>query len=267
MLTTNYKIIRQLEEKQDKVSELHLKVLIANRHTIIVLKNKERVIKLIELFIEQHETMEMEKHLEIIFSSYDLKSDFKHVDFLILTNYFINLPSILSTKEGNETLLKFTTELPNGYVVRDDRVLDLSVCYGITIGLKNYIERTFHNAKISSQASVFIDCFLNHTQFSKTNFLINFIGKQMEVAIKKDNKLQLYNLFTYNSNEDALYYILFLVEQFQLSVIQSKFTIIGQLETQDELILSLKKYIKHLNFGVTQTPAQIPNHFYFTQLI
>ncbi len=267
MLTSNYKIIRQLEEKQNKAGDLHLKVLIANSHIIIVLKNKEQVIKLIELSIEQPETMEMEKHLDVILSSFDLKRDFKNVDIYILTNYFMNLPSILSTKEGNETLLKFTTELPDGYVVREDRVLDLSVCYGITLGLKNYIERTFHNSKISSQASVFIDCFLNNTQFSKINFLINFIGKQMEVAIKKDNKLHLYNLFTYNSNEDALYFILFLIEQFQLNVMQSKFTIIGQLETQDELIVNFKKYVKHLNYGVVETPPQIPNHFYFTQLI
>lgn len=267
MQTNNYKIIRQIEEKQFKPNDLHLKILIANRHLIFIVKEKTKLIKLIEISLEQPESIEIEKVLDSLILMYDLKLELNSVEVFILTNYFINLPTILSTKGGNETLLKFTTDLPDGFIVKEDKVLDISVCYGISFGLKNYIERTFHNAKIRSQASVFIDCFLNHSQFSKTNFLINFVGKQMEVAIKKDNKLQLYNLFTYNSNEDALYFILFLVEQFQLNVIQSKFTIIGQLETQDDLILSLKKYIKYLNYGVAPTPPQIPNHFYFTQLI
>lgn len=267
MLAANYKVIRQVEEKQFSKSDLQINILISNYYLIVVIKNKEGIVRLLDISFEQQVSIDLEKHLEAIVSKYDLKMDYKTANVFILTNYFINLPTILSSKEGNKDLLKFTTNLPEGYNVREDNIIDLSICYGISLGLRNYLERTFHNVNIASQASAFINCLLHQTQFSKTTLLINFIGKQMEVGIKKDNKLQLYNLFNYSSTEDALYYILFLSEQFQLNVMQSRFSIIGQMDANDDLIIKLKKYVKHLNFGVLTTPAQIPNHFYFTQLI
>ncbi len=37
------------------------------------------------------------------------------------------------------------------------------------------------------------------------------MSSQMEVVLKIENKLQLYNVFNFSDDEDALYYILFII--------------------------------------------------------
>ena len=62
-------------------------------------------------------------------------------------------------------------------------------------------------------------------------------NKVIEIAAKEKNDLLFYNVFNYDTNEDILYYLLFMMEQFNLSPLLVKLSICGEMQTQDPLIL------------------------------
>ena len=95
----------------------------------------------------------------------------------------------------------------------------------------------------------------------------------IEITIKQKNNLQFYNAFNYQTTEDIIYYLLFTLEQLQLNPLTVKIAIAGQTDSNSELIISLKKYIKHINFTANNTATYFknelidtPTHFYFTVL-
>jgi hypothetical protein len=68
----------------------------------------------------------------------------------------------------------------------------------------------------------------------------------IEIAAKSNNNLLFYNVFSFENNEDVLYYLLFMMEQFSLNPLSTRLLIGGQVQTNDSLIISIKKYIKHV---------------------
>ena len=93
------------------------------------------------------------------------------------------------------------------------------------------------------------------------------------MCIKRDKQLLLYNIFSTKSDEDILYYLMFSVEQFKLDPNSLKLCVAANRETNDELFKTLKRYIKNVNFAVsdkiierTETFETIPHHYYFTLL-
>ena len=48
----------------------------------------------------------------------------------------------------------------------------------------------------------------------------------------------------------VLYYVLFILEQYQLNPLTTNITVIGNIETTDELIISIKKYIKNIHLAI-----------------
>ena len=81
------------------------------------------------------------------------------------------------------------------------------------------------------------------------------------------------SVFNFSNNEDILYYLLFTMEQFELNPLHAKLVIAAQIPASNELITSIKKYVKHVSFCVhnnslnlTGDLLQLPQHYYFTLL-
>ena len=72
---------------------------------------------------------------------------------------------------------------------------------------------------------------------------------------------------------DVLYYIMFSIEQFELNPLTLKLFISANRKTDDGLFTALKKYIKHVDFTVSdklivrkEAFEQLPHHYYFSML-
>ena len=89
---------------------------------------------------------------------------------------------------------------------------------------------------------------------------------------KKNGDVIFYNVFACNTGEDILYYFLFTMEQLQLDPLQTRLCIATQRQVNDPLFVSIKKYIRHVEFCVSTgliykgDLAQLPSHAYFTLL-
>ena len=63
------------------------------------------------------------------------------------------------------------------------------------------------------------------------------------------SKLLLYNTFEYNTNEDFIYYILFVLEQLNLNPETINLVFLSDVIENDELHSIAYKYIRNVTFG------------------
>jgi hypothetical protein len=85
--------------------------------------------------------------------------------------------------------------------------------------------------------------------------------------------LVLYNVFNTKNDEDILYYLLFSLEQFNLSPLIVKLALSGNRATSADLFVAIKKYVKQADFVVNdkiiirrEIFETLPHHYYFSLL-
>lgn len=209
-----------------------------------------------------------------ILTNYQLpQKKFEKITISILSKDFTIVPEAFSNTGDIKEFLSFSSgisEIKNPVI---HTIKNIKFCYVFDNDLIQYLERTFTHAIIKHAGAINTDLiFSNHSLINSNLFLLINDGF-IELAAKEKNDLLFYNVFSYENNEDILYYLLFMMEQFNLNPLQIKLLIGGQVETNDALILSIKKYIKQVNFVVNDPGiklegelSQLPQHYYFTLL-
>lgn len=188
-------------------------------------------------------------------------------------NHFTLLPNSFYDADKARDLLEFNVgKTPDEQIATND-VEDIKLIYAIPTEIKNTLDKLFANHILKHIGYSTIKLFFNHFQLKNVDMFLNIHKGQTEVVLKKDKKPLLYNVFTTNSDEDILYYLLFSIEQFNLNPLTLKLALAANRETQSELFTAIKKYIKNVDFAVSdkliirkEELEKIPHHYYFTTL-
>jgi hypothetical protein len=191
----------------------------------------------------------------------------------ILSKDFTIVPESYSDAIEIKELLTFSTGLSEIKNPHFHTINNINFCYSFDQELIQNLEKTFAQAIIKHSGAINIELlFSNHSLINCDLFLIINDGL-IEIAAKSNNNLLFYNVFSFENNEDVLYYLLFMMEQFSLNPLSTRLLIGGQVQTNDSLIISIKKYIKHVEFVVHNSNLKLegelnklPHHFYFTLL-
>ena len=212
--------------------------------------------------------------VSFLLNNYQLpQKKFQKIDISILNKEFTILPEAYSSANDVKDFLMFTSGLTEIKNVKTQLIKNIKFCYSIEEELTQYLEKTFTKAFIKHSGAINLNLFFSNHSLINSNLLLVVNNKVIEIAAKEKNDLLFYNVFNYDTNEDILYYLLFMMEQFNLSPLVVKVSICGEMQTPDPLILSIKKYVKQVNFVAHDTSlklegefSKLPNHFYFTIL-
>ena len=79
--------------------------------------------------------------------------------------------------------------------------------------------------------------------------LINVQMEQFEVIHAPNGQLKFFNSFQYQSKEDFIYYLLYVMEQLKLDREQSKIILVGEIEKDSAIFKLLYTYINEVTFG------------------
>lgn len=198
---------------------------------------------------------------------------FEKVNVCFLNNEFTMMPEVFAENTDVKPLLKFATGTEQVRRSLQHKLKNLSFCFTIEMELINYFEKTFPNVSIRHLGAVSIGLFFSQHSLLNSNVYLNIGDGYIELAAKEKNELIFYNVFSFENNEDILYYLLFTLEQFNLDPLHVKLSVAAQRSLSDELIKSIKKYMKHVYFCVCDPSvklnsdlADLPQHFYFTLL-
>lgn len=198
---------------------------------------------------------------------------FEKVNIAFLNNEFTLVPEAYALEKELKPFLKFTTGTQEIKKPLRHHLKNLDFSFNLDTDLVNYLEKAFPNASIRHSGAVTIDLLFSQQSLLNNDLYLNLGDGFIELAAKEKNDLLLYNVFSYESNDDILYYLLFMMEQFNLNPLYVKLAIAGERPLTDELIKSIKKYVKRVSFCIADGSLKLngdmtsfPRHYYFTLL-
>jgi hypothetical protein len=197
------------------------------------------------------------------------KYDVVYVNFF--TGQFTLCPSILYNKESSRKLLEFNVgDTFDKLILEDDLNNDIKLIYSMDERLKSTLDLMFPNHQLKHKLTVLSKLHLYSEELSSVDVLLSLHEKHIEVVLKNNQKLILVNQYSVNTAEDVLYYVLFIIEQYHLNPLTVAITVVGNIESTDILIASLKKYIKNIHLAVSSKSIDwsaitgSPQHYNFT---
>ncbi len=211
--------------------------------------------------------------LQFVSENIPNKGNYKSVLVNWMGNHFTLVPASFYDAEKAKEMLEFNVGGTTGELNFTNDVNDIKLIYSVPSELKNSLDKTFPNHNFKHIGYSTMKLFFTHFQLKNADIFLNLHQGQTEVLIKKDKKPVLYNMFKTQSDEDVLYFLLFSVEQFDLNPLTLKLFISANRATNDSLFTAIKKYIKNVEFTVSdkmivrkEAFEQTPHHFYFSAL-
>jgi hypothetical protein len=176
---------------------------------------------------------------------------FQSVLLIYQNELSICVPKTLFNEDNSADYLKFNAKILNTDFIAYDEILannsiNVFVPY---VNINNYIFDRFGVFEYKHASTVLIQTLLQKESKSKNAILYVNVGKnQFEIIAVDKGELMFYNIFEYQTKEDFIYFILFVVEQLQLNPETVLIKLMGDISKNDEYFEILYKYIRFVEF-------------------
>lgn len=183
---------------------------------------------------------------------------YERTDFIIESNHFVFVPDEFSEGSVEKCEKYYRYLYPNDSdIIAVDRLPEVgaSIAYAIPSETDSFLRRTFDNPPMMHALTPMIKFFRQKDIYGAEHKMYAFLGSDtVEIVSLKGKKLIYANIFKFNSETDALYYILNAWKTIGLSD-NDELQLLGNKELKKSLLNQLRNYIK----SVTQTifPAQL----------
>jgi len=200
-------------------------------------------------FLSQQSPENLLKELKVAIDyAFSNQETIDKLEVIYSNTLYTLVPNAFFTEENLTDYLKFNTKiLATDYVTFDDvetiRAKNVYIPY---TNINNYLFEKFGEFSFKHISSSLIE--LAKTQDLKTEVLLHVHPTHFHIVVFKEGKLQLANSFNYQTKEDFIYYVLFVLEQLELDPLEIPIFIFGEIEKEDSNYNMLSTYVKHLEF-------------------
>jgi hypothetical protein len=217
---------------------------------------------------------------EIITTNPLYKKVFKNVQVAFVNNRSTLMPNAIFKADKLKSFHQFNFSIQEEDLFFSDQLINLSA-HNI-YSIPDYVATIFKeikNVQYKHFSSSLIEAAIVNAKSNKALSAINvhILPSSFQVTVIKNQKLELYNSFIYQSSEDFIYYLLFVLDQLNINNEEATLTLTGEVEKNSVIYTMLYKYIKTLTFGsrtenlkFSYIFEEIPNHFHhslFTQFL
>lgn len=178
------------------------------------------------------------------------------------------VPDALFRPEETEKLLGFNFDLPNGYVTAADPIERLQAynLYGYPQSLRDRILSRWPQGEIVHSTSAFL---ASLPQSEAPVVHVNVRNRDFDMAVMKD-RLLFFNNFRFQTKVDFSYYLLFAMQQHELSGLETTVNFSGLIQPSSEIIDFCRRYLKDIrfvskpsDFNVKETFNEVPFQYYY----
>ena len=201
------------------------------------------------------------------------KKKYNAVYINYFTERFTLCPSLFYTETDKKDLLQFNCgDVGNDLVLTNDISSTIKLIFSMPSSLKSLFDQTFPNHQLKHSTCVLSQLMLNTKDLSNEMVLLNVNDFNIELVVKNNTQLLMANQFGVKTEQDVLYYLLFLLEQHQLNPLTTTVCVTGNIESNSELFLILKKYIANIRLAIGHKNLiynqieGMPQHFNYTLL-
>lgn len=258
--------LRALESHSEK--ECHLSIQIGLNGFSFCIRNSSEI-----LGIECYNSplSQLESTIE---ASEWITKDYASINTTINTKKSTLIPAALYQVKDKKKYLEFNhRRTENLEVIADEiRHIDSYAVYGISKAEQDIISTFFPKSTIKHFSTAHISNLMrfNKNETEKKMF-VNISHKQMDITIIDQNNLVYFNIFNHKSNQDCVYYILYVCEQLKLNPEHLKLMFMGNVNKDSKIFRLAYTYIRSINFSerfVKLSPAidNIEKHQHYTLL-
>ena len=147
--------------------------------------------------------------------------------------------------------------------------------YHVPASLDSLINKFFPEAAVFHHSSAIIQSlYLKYmNQESDKHVFVNTGKSRVDILRLQGKKLEYFNSFRYNTAEDFMYYLIFVVEQLGLNPESVEMMMMGEVDKHSSLSDLVHKYIRNVHFIKRNEDFrysfvfdQVPGHYYYNLL-
>lgn len=206
-----------------------------------------------------------------------LGRNYAGITVLFETSRSTLVPSPLYDPADQDLLAGFNFKVEDGMEILHDHLpnADAYLVYAIEGGLATVLQQLFPGHVLKCHASVLIEelLILNKNLPALKRMFVNVRGGWLDVVITEGRQLLFYNSFPYHSDQDFIYYVIFVIEQLNLNPEEIDLKLSGAIDRKSTLFDMAWKYIRNIQFQELSPSFKysylfndIPAHRYFTIL-
>lgn len=205
-----------------------------------------------EITGNKHPLTLLESIKEVFENNEVLQYDFKLFNLVHLNSISTLVPKAIFKEENLKDYLNFNQKLLENEFISYDEIdsLDIINVYSPFVELNNFFYDKFGEFIFKHHSTVLIENLLIKQSSIKEKKVYIFVhSDSLEIVVFNEKKLEFYNSFEFETKEDFAYYILFTMEQLNISLEEIKVELYGEIEAYSELYDLLYKYVRNLSFG------------------
>ncbi|NLA24759.1 MAG: DUF3822 family protein [Bacteroidales bacterium] len=183
-----------------------------------------------------------------------LKQEFAKIKIVISTPNTVIMPAAIFNinQQGKIYDLHFgnaeSVEVRAYYMKKSDNF----VVFGVDKNVYKCLNKISNSITYMSQTAAFIDVNITKLRLNKdkpkNTVYVNIYDSFFDIMCTEEDKLLLYNSFTYKSANDVVYYILSIFEQLKLSQEKTHIILSGLIEKDNLIVINLKKFVSFVYF-------------------
>lgn len=209
-------------------------------------------------FEEEQTPMVILDALEKLFQQHGLdQKEFDEVFVVHRNTLFALVPKSLFNADKLLEYLKFNTKVLATDVLSYDEVEhhDVVNVYVSYMDINDYIYGLFGEFTYMHNGTVLLQYLLNNKSHDQEKACYVYVHRnQLDITVLDQRKLVLYNSFNYQTKEDFVYYLLFVLEQLDLDPKNVPVRLFGAIEEDDAIFKLCYAYIKHISVFVPPSP-------------
>jgi hypothetical protein len=208
-----------------------------------------------------------------------LTGNFSHKRIILDQGKSTLVPNALFKEEDKETIYNFNVAggpYP-AEVLGHDKLVSFNayVVYHIPEDMRRLVEQYFSTAQTIHYSSALIQpIYLKNMNRENDQLLyVNVAASRVDIMRIKGKKLDYFNSFRYNTSEDLIYFIIFVVEQLGLNPESADLMMMGEVDKHSSITDLVMKYIRNVSFAKRNDEFrysfvfdQLPGHYYFNLL-
>ena len=214
----------------------------------------------------------LEKLQDIFKKEKSLQYDFETVTVIHQNNLNTLVPNEYFKKDALKSYLKYSIKTIASDLITFDELdfMNSKNVYVPYVNINNFLFQNFGEFEYKHYSSVLLEKLFSIA----TNDICCYIHvskSTFDIVIIKNSNLQFFNVFEYKTKEDFMYYVLFTLEQLDLSTEETLVSILGDMEEDSDLFRLMYTYIRNIDFlssknAVFNNQKEISKHSNFILL-
>ena len=191
----------------------------------------------------------LEKLQDIFKKEKSLQYDFETVTVIHQNNLNTLVPNEYFKKDALKSYLKYSIKTIATDLITFDELdfMNSKNVYIPYVNINNFLFQNFGEFEYKHYSSVLLEKLFSIA----TNDICCYIHvskSTFDIVIIKNSNLQFFNIFEYKTKEDFMYYVLFTLEQLELSTEETLVTVLGDIEEDSDLFRLMYTYIRNIDF-------------------